>query len=109
MSYGGASDDDTTLRPAHGGRVLLALREVDATHAHYDLALAEPHDVCRVGASIALDVTIGAEAAVTLEAAASSPWLVAQARRFLVALAKDCRGPGASQWPTRVLRWRAPR
>jgi len=109
MSYGGASDDDASLRPAHGGRVLLALREIDATHAHYDVALAEPHAVCRVAAAIALDATIGAEAAVTLDVSAASPWLAAQARRFLVALAKDCRGEAAEAWPARLLRWRAPR
>jgi hypothetical protein len=109
MSYGGASDGDASLRPAHGGRVLLALREVDATHAHYDVALAEPHAVCRVAAAIALDAAIGADAAVAFDASAASPWLAAQARRFLVALAKDCRGDGAEAWPARLLRWRAQR
>ena len=109
MSYGGASDDDATLRPAHGGRVLLALRDVDATHAHYDVALAEPHAVWRVPAAITLDAAIGADAAVTFDAIDASPWLAAQARRFLVALAKDCRGEAAEPWPARLLRWRAPR
>jgi hypothetical protein len=109
LSYGGASDDDAALRPAHGGRVLLALRELGATHAHYDVALAEPHAVSRVSAAIAVDVAIGADAAVTLAASEASPWLVAQARRFLVALAKECRGEGAAPWPARQLRWRAPR
>jgi hypothetical protein len=109
LSYGGASDDDAALRPAHGGRVLLALRDVSATHAHYDVALAEPQAVWRVPAAIVLDATIGADAAVTFEGSEASPWLVAQARRFLVALAKECRGEGAAPWPARQLRWRAPR
>ncbi len=110
MSYGGASDDDAALRPAHGGRVLLVLRDVDGSHAHYEVALAEPHAVCRARAAIALDPSLGPEAAVALEVpGAPSAWLLAQARRFLVALAKDCRGEACAPWPARILRWRAPR
>jgi len=110
MSYEGASDDDASLRPSHGGRVLLALDRVDTTHAHYTVALAEPQGVMRGTAQIALDAAIGAEPAVMLDVRGeASDWLRAQAKRFLVTLAKDCRGESAEPWPARILRWRAPR
>lgn len=107
MSYGGASNDDSALRPTHGGRVLLELESVDSAHAHYVIALAEPQGVMRGRASVALSPAIGPEQAVLLEVSAqSSDWLRAQCRRFLVTLAKDCRGAHAEPWPARVLRWR---
>ena len=110
MSYGGASSDDGALRPTHGGRVLLELERVDAEHAHYAVALAEPHSVLHGRASIALSPAIGPEHAVALDIAGEpSEWLLAQAKRFLVTLAKDCRGEGAEEWPTRILRWRVAR
>ena len=110
MSYGGASDDDASLRPTHGGRVLLELARTDSQHVHYDVALAEPQGVMRGHARIALDRAIGPEPAVTLDVPEdASEWLRAQAKRFLVTLAKDCRGDDADVWPTRILRWRAPR
>jgi hypothetical protein len=101
MSYGGDTADDTALRPAHGGRILLNLVDAGGTAVRYAVALATPTAVARGVATV--DLHTGA---VALEAHGAPPWLVEQARRFVTVLARDHRAPGAPAWPRRLLRWR---